>query len=252
MDWGCQEGERRRLEGAAVISEHQFSTHYSSVWRSVTPLSDGFWAIENKQAERVDPPLRSSAPKEMRAIVNEIAFLVFCELRPSKRRISESMIRTAAEAKFQEAIDYIARFSNAQPFKLSDINDGCRIEVNDLVNRLLGYFPRTATTILRPKFPGCGLLSACEGDLIQGDCLYEVKAGDRAFRILDLRQLLTYSALAYASDSLTFSRIGLFNPRTGVAWSKSLDEVCQSIAGLKPNDTLSTLADHFSVASESR
>lgn len=235
-----------------MISEHQFATHYSSVWRLVAPLSDGFWTFENKQVERIDAPLGSIAPKEMRAIVNETAFRAFCLLHSQRRPVPMHQIDSALHSQVQNAIDYITRFSNAPPFGLADIDANCLQEAQSLVIRLLGYFPDRAQTILRPRFSGCGLLSDCEGDLIEGDCLYEVKAGDRAFRVLDLRQLLTYSALAYASGSLSFSRIGLFNPRTGVAWTRSLEEVCLSISGLRANDTLSTLVEHFAVASASR
>src|SRR5690606_35885981 len=117
---------------------------------------------------------------------------------------------------------------------------------------LLTYFPGQQSTILRPKFSGCGLISECEGDLIEGTCLYEIKAGDRTFRVVDLRQLLTYSALAYAEGALSFSEIGIFNPRRGVAWRKSLEEVCYALSGLRLNDTLSSLMEQFSSVSASR
>lgn len=235
-----------------MISEHQFSTHYSSVWRTVTPLSDGFWSFENKQAERIDVPLAPFAPKELRAVINEAAFRAFCDLHPHRKVTTKGVMESTIESQFSNAIEYVGRFSNAPAFALRDIDASCRVEALSLVVRLLRYFPDNGRTVLRPKFKGCGLLSECEGDLIDGDCLYEVKAGDRPFRVLDLRQLLTYSALAYASNALSFSRIGLFNPRTGVAWSRSLEEVCQAVAGLKSNDTLSSLVEQFSDASVSR
>ena len=121
-----------------------------------------------------------------------------------------------------------------------------------LALRLLHFFPEHHPTTLRPRFRGCGLVSAREGDVLEGDCLYEVKAGDRAFRITDLRQLLFYAALAYSSGSLGFQKLGLFNPRTGAAWVRTLDQVCQSIAGVMAIDTLSTLVSQFSEVSVSR
>ena len=235
-----------------MISEHQFATHYSSAWLSVAPLSDGFWSFENKQVDRVDIPLHSVAPKGMRGIINEAAFRAFCEVYPMPRPIDKGRVAEIVERGFNEAIAYVARFSNAPPVEPSDIDADCYTDAVALLGRLVRYFPAQRNITLRPKFVGCGLLSACEGDLIVDDCLFEVKAGDRAFRITDLRQLLTYAALAYASDKLAFSSIGLFNPRTGVAWRRSLVEVCQSISGSRPNDTLSALAEQFSAASASR
>lgn len=235
-----------------MISEHQFATHYSSAWHAVAPLSDGFWAIENLQVERVARPLHPRAPKGMRAIVNEAAFRTFCDLHPARNTVERGDIPAALNLRFQDAIDYVARFSNAPPVVVADIDDDCRKEAGSLVLRLLHYFSGQAPTVLRPRFSGCGLISACEGDLIEGTCLYEVKSGDRAFRILDLRQLLTYSALAYAARQLTFTEVGLLNPRRGVVWRRSLEDVCLSISGLRLSDTLSALVEQFSGASASR
>lgn len=235
-----------------MISEHQFATHYSSAWHAVAPLSDGFWSFENKLVDRVDVPLRSVAPKGMRAIVNEAAFRTFCDLHTTRSRVEGERLLAAVQANLSDAIEYVARFSNAPAVEISDIDADCLKDATAMVVRLRRHFPANAGALLRPRFTGCGLLSACEGDLIEGDCLYEVKAGDRAFRVVDLRQLLTYTALAYASGSLNFTHVGLFNPRTGVAWKRSLEDVCQSVSGLRPIDTLSALVEQFSMASASR
>src|SRR5436853_3379912 len=34
----------------------------------------------------------------------------------------------------------------------------------------------------RPAFFGCGMVDACEGDVLLDDALYEIKAGDRQIR----------------------------------------------------------------------
>lgn len=235
-----------------MISEHQFATHYSSAWRVLAPLADGFWAFENMFVERIEPPLLPRAPKGMRAIVNETAFRAFCDLHGKSALVARSQILAYVDSRLQESIDYVRRFSSTTHVEVADIDDECRKESGDLALRLLSFFSGDEPTVLRPQFNGCGLLSACEGDLVQGSCLYEVKAGDRAFRVVDLRQLLTYSALAYVSHSMTFTHIGLFNPRTGVVWKKSLEDVSRSISGRRLNDTLSSIVEEFSVASASR
>lgn len=240
------------MEGAPVISEHQFATHYSSAWRSITPLADGFWTIENLMVDRIAPPLTARAPKGMRAVVNETAFRAFCDLHGNLKSVKRGDILAAIDEQLVESITYVGRFSSAPPLATEDVDDECRKEAGALVLRLLHYFPGVETTTLRPRFSGCGLISACEGDLIEGSCLYEIKAGDRPFRVVDLRQLLTYSALAYAKSHLTFKDVGLFNPRTGVAWRKSLEEVCHALSGLRLSDTLSSLVEQFSGASASR
>lgn len=235
-----------------MISEHQFATHYSSSWRSITPLADGFWTVENLIVDRVAPPLTPKAPKGMRAVVNETAFRAFCSLHNKPKPIERDNILTAIDEQLEASIAYVGRFSSVPPLTAKDIDDECLKEAGSLVLRLLHFFPGVKATTLRPRFSGCGLISACEGDLIEGSCLYEIKAGDRAFRVVDLRQLLTYSALAYAKSSLSFTEIGLFNPRTGVAWRKSLEEVSHALSGLRLSDTMSALVEQFSGASASR
>jgi len=235
-----------------VISEHQFATHYSSVWHAITPLADGFWSVENLMVDRIAPPLTPKAPKGMRAVVNETAFRAFCSLHSKAKPVNRGDVLVAIGEQLADSISYVGRFSATPPLTMADVDDECLKEAGSLVFRLLHYFPGREATTLRPMFSGCGLISACEGDVIEGSCLYEIKAGDRPFRVVDLRQLLSYSALAYAKGTLSFTEIGLFNPRTGVAWRKSLEEVSHAISGLRLSDTLSALVEQFSGASASR
>ncbi len=55
------------------------------------------------------------------------------------------------------------------------------------------------TIRVSPRFEGCGWLDECEADFLTSNVLVEVKAGDRAFRSIDLRQVLIYCALNFAS-----------------------------------------------------
>jgi hypothetical protein len=223
-----------------MISEHQFATHYTSAWHGITPLADGYWAIENLMVERISPPLPNRAPKGMRSIINEAAFRAFCIVQSKPRPIGRADVLGAIEDQLPDSISYVGRFSSAPPLESADVDDECRREAGNMVFRLLHFFQGQETTVLRPKFSGCGIISACEGDLIKGTCLYEVKAGD------------TYSALAFAKGNLTFTEIGLFNPRTGVAWRRSLEEVSHALSGLRLNDTLNSLMEQFSTVSASR
>jgi hypothetical protein len=234
-----------------MTSETKFATSFTSVWREVTPLSDGYWAVENMLTRRIVAPMPNKAPKGVRGAVNELAFIGFSKLANQNRRIPRDEIITTLKASISEVVSYINRLSPNDLLHEDAIDDVCLREAMQLTLRLLNFFPSGTTTQIRPKFKGCGIVNACEGDVISRDLLIEVKAGDRGFRVSDLRQLLVYSALAYASDENRFTRIGLFNPRTGMAWSKSLDEVCMSISGLRANDVLPKLVDHMQVLTAS-
>jgi hypothetical protein len=235
-----------------MISEHHFANSYASVWHQLTPRSDGYWKIENMLVTREAAPLPARAATGMRGVVNETSFRAFCALRTEGGIADRARVLAAVDKHTPDAIEYVARLAPSSNPDLTAFDDACRREAVLLALRLLHHFPGRLATILRPRFQGCGLISACEGDVLEGECLYEVKAGDRAFRITDLRQLLVYSALAYSSGSLNFKRVGLFNPRTGTAWVRTLDQVCQSIAGTRATDTLSALVSQFSEVSASR
>jgi hypothetical protein len=234
-----------------MTSETKFATSFTSVWREITPLSDGYWAVENLLTRRVVPPLPNRAPKGLRGAVNELAFIGFSKLASQGKRIARDEVFTTLKESVPMTINYINRLTPTETLHEESIDEVCLREAMQLTLRLLNFFPSGGNTQIRPRFRGCGIINACEGDVISGDQLFEVKAGDRGFRVSDLRQLLIYSALAYASDELEFSRIGLFNPRTGMAWSKSLDEVCVSISGLRANDVLPKLVDHMQVLAAS-
>jgi len=214
-----------------VISEHQLAQNYPSLWAQVTPLSDGYWVMQNRLTERVfTPPLKPTAPTSFRAVINEVAYRAFLEfhrlqLFKDDRAAIQSLIRSLTG----QVVDYVNRLSAAKThLKADDFDSSC----NDSV-------------VLSPEFQGCGVVSACFGDVISDGCLFEIKAGDRGFRITDLRQLLIYSALAHSSKQLTFQSIALLNPRTGQFWKKTLDQVSLSIAGQSFIDTLDELVKRF-------
>jgi hypothetical protein len=233
-----------------MTSETRFSTSYASIWKEITPLSDGYWVLENLLARRIDEPIKGVAPKHLRGLVNELAFIAFASsenFKPSLTSIHETVHK-----KIDAAVNYINRVSSGEKLEVSDVDAVCLREAELLCKRLHDYFPIGVARVLRPKFKGCGFITSCEGDIITGDRLFEVKAGDRSFRISDLRQLLTYSALAYAAGELHFQNVGLFNPRTGMSWVKSLDDVCMAVGGGKANDVLPRIIDFMQTTPISR
>ncbi len=78
------------------------------------------------------------------------------------------------------------------------------------------------------------------------DTLYEVKAGERSFRSVDVRQLLVYASLSKSAGMRQLKQVGLFNPRTGLSFSMGLDELCLEVAGM-PSEEL--LAEVIRIAS---
>lgn len=235
-----------------MISERQFATGFPSVWNRIAPLSDGYWKVQNLFVRHSSPAIDTMSNPKMRGAINEAGFRAFCSLRVSGIPNNRTNILGALERSIPDTLRYLARIAPRSAVKMDEFDDECWSEAEQIASRLCRFFSDSDSIATQPKFRGCGIISPCEGDVLDGSCLYEIKAGDRTFRITDLRQLLVYSALSYASGALTYRKIGLYNPRTGAEWVRTLDQVCRSISGMNSVDVLSALVDQFSSVSVSR
>ncbi|GAA2389044.1 hypothetical protein GCM10010432_54840 [Catellatospora methionotrophica] len=97
-----------------------------------------------------------------------------------------------------------------------------------------------------PKFfysvPGCGIVDAAFGDIKDEGHLAEIKAVTRPFRSTDIRQLLTYSAMLYASGR-SVDRLSLYNPRRARLFTTTLNEVSFSVGGRSGSELMQDLID---------
>lgn len=211
------------------------------------PLGDSYWRRENLLLESIYPGIENLVSTDMRGFVNELAFIAFSNMRDDKVQPAPS-VEEAIQIAIPAAISYINRLIKPTILTSAEVDGDCIKEATLLLLSLGRMFPETIPATFRPKFQGCGILGACEGDLVFGECLYEIKAGARAFRMADLKQLLVYSALSYAEDSRIFKFVGLCNPRTGAHWVRDLDSVCYAISGLSASDVLSNLTKSFESA----
>ena len=225
-----------------MISEQHFSSSFTSIWHEIIPLADTYWRRENLRVTREGTPIKNTAPINLRGFLNELAFESFTRLKMSNRPASKDIIISIANEALDNVADYIFRITGDNQSVALTLDDSCEEEVFRLARNLIQCFPDGTDIIFRPRFSGCGLVSACEGDLIYKGCLYEIKAGDRGFRVSDVKQLLIYSSLAFSKGDLTFSKVGLFNPRNGYHWERTLDQLCVELSGMRESDVLSSLS----------
>jgi hypothetical protein len=115
--------------------------------------------------------------------------------------------------------------------------------IADFLSKALGAATAFAPM---PRFLGCGWLSECEGDVLGGDALYEFKAGVRAFRMVDFRQLLVYCALNFASKTHSIRDVCLMNPRHGVYYGEAIEDLCQALAARSSIDVLGEIVEYVS------
>jgi hypothetical protein len=251
---GVGESSNGWLEDSGLISETAFSHGFSSTWKVLAPATDLFVRKLNaalRQREFV--PLKSSVPPDRRAFINEVAFQLF-RLRSLGSELSagnDNLILAATESSR-------LTISRIERIPLTDIagpTDDERTDVVAQLDRLLFFFrgvSRDTGLEVAPRFPGCGIIDACVGDVRCGETLYEIKAGDRNFRSVDVRQLLVYAALNKSADGPSLRQIGLFNPRTGLSFCMNLDDVCLEVSGTTSEELLTELIRVFSSGETSR
>ncbi|WP_148773596.1 hypothetical protein [Bradyrhizobium rifense] len=201
--------------------------------------------------------MASSAAPIRRGFINEVAFAAFCQTAnnnvgwPPGELTPEELVRAVSYVRSlpirRETQGDIAADGGLAPEEIVDIDEQRR--------RLIWMFlfnKPAGSLLTEPTFPGCGMIDSCKGDLIASDALYEVKAGDRLFRSIDVRQLIVYGALNFIAKRFKIERLGLFNPRIGIGATMSADDLCFEISGKQSSELFSEIAAAFSSGEISR
>jgi hypothetical protein len=103
-------------------------------------------------------------------------------------------------------------------------------EVYGLTEISYRYLDTLRAPVYLPPIRGCGVVDAAYGDVLDGEHLVEVKAVNRGVRTGDLRQLLTYAAMLYASG-VTVNEITWLNPRRARYWTHPLSAIAYGASG---------------------
>ena len=121
-------------------------------------------------------------------------------------------------------------------------------EAESLSLALAQCFSGTDLNKLRfwPVFKGCGRINSCKGDIISNDKLVEVKAGDRHFRITDVRQVIAYLAMNSISKQYEIQHIALVNPRKGLFFETTVEDLIKNCSQRKPVDVFGDIIDFLS------
>ena len=230
-----------------MIGATRFAGAYGSFWRNMTPTIDLFVRKINIEFyERIEPPCDYDVDPSRSALIAETAFALFSE-RSRHHGDSADFLKRFAAKSVAEARRKLARL-NADNIG-DDLNENEMKAVQELFRRLSSFFVnrRRVALVVRPNFPGCGFVDRSEGDVIYDDTLFEIKAVDRNFRSVDIKQLITYAVLNHTSEKYFFRDIGLFNPRRGTEFRMSLDNVCVEVSGVSAIELLEMIA--YAIAS---
>lgn len=226
-----------------MISEKKLAVVFTSLWREITPLAERFVRHQNLQMSRFTLPMSSDVTAGMRGISGELGFRLFCSAKSNNLEPMDLSTDTISELA-DETVAYIRRFRqfNRVEVQLPDRNAIADAEL--LAQRLCIFFDSSrGPLLLRPQFAGVGALDACEGDVLAGDTLFEIKSADRTLRVIDIRQLLVYCAINFATRKYEIRNVGIVNPRSGLFFVQPLTEMVREVSGGSVPDILSTIVE---------
>lgn len=217
-----------------MISEKKLSVTYTSFWKTVTPLADRYVRLQNTLLERFQAPMALGVTSKMRGVTNELGFRIFCKCYAEGLSVAD-LDAQSVDALETEAIDFITRFRESSRQEVLPPGAEATHEARLIAQRLLFYYhrryDRRSLIELRPEFPGVGILDTCAGDVLADSTLYEIKAAERSFRVVDVRQVLVYCALNYAASRYRIDSVALLNPRMGTYFSIPVEELALQVSG---------------------
>lgn len=217
-----------------MISERQFATLYTSFWASALPLAETAVRALNLRVDRVFEPLEANCEAALNGFVNEFAFRL---AESSHRAESGAIMSDKIREVYGSTEAYIMRLPHPVVPSSPSEREAATRDAMAIANRLAEIIRQARGTrgvTYRPAFLGCGMLDACEGDILMGDELWEVKSGDRQFRQTDVRQILIYCAMNHAARTRQIDRYSLVNPRAGVVVGGRVGDLTYEVAGCDP------------------
>lgn len=176
-----------------MISAETFAAR-STLWHGIVPSLDQYVRWMNQNVSRLG-----------------LGVLQEAESRPDLTAVLGATWASRPDLDSEELVAFAVKGSSL-PVRPSEVREARAIAAN-----ILKYpsIAEDSTLSWEHRLAGCGEVEACHVDLrIDSAHLVEIKAVSRAFRGLDLRQLLTYAAIS-ESLSQPIEFLGLVNPRRG-------------------------------------
>lgn len=238
-----------------MISERKLVSSHSSFWRNAMPMAETFVRRMNRTLDRVVPPCEGAYKGIRNSLISELSFRAYCEICNDQKLISNLATDADWLSKSADGVRrYISRLERSEippaPMSVGEINEALLLAKN--LRNGIKYSNPGKTVSPRPIFIGCGIVDNCEGDMLVGDALYELKNVERDFRLTDIRQLLTYCALNLASGQRQINTVGLINARSGLAYKMSVNTLSLSVAGVSANELLGEVIRYITVDTPSR
>lgn len=225
-----------------MISERMLACN-SGLWNYLCPMMESFVRMANSElVVRIGSSGSDATKAERRALVNECGFELLRVM--TEKRVSSNQFEVSLWASCSALDAILAEIVERVESRLSRLERRpiCSNESLSVPERYDAWLiARSLEGALRflgegditfyPTFKGCGYLSSCQGDIIKGQTLIEVKSVSGGFRSEHLRQTLAYLALNYAGKQFNIDRLCLVNGRLGTLLPISTRSLSVRISG---------------------
>jgi len=219
------------------------------------PMAEAFVRQMNRTLTRVVPPCGSSFKGVRNSLISELSFRLYSKICNDEISLSDLLSDSALiNLTADDVCRYISRLERSEvalPKMIAgEINEAVALAKN--LKNCMTYTNPGKSIITRPHFIGCGIVDNCEGDILVGTTLYELKNVERDFRLTDIRQLLTYCALNTASGRRDIDTVGLINARSGLSYKMNVNKLSFLVAGVSSDELFGDVIRYITADSPSR
>lgn len=238
-----------------MISERKLVSSHSSFWRNAMPMADAFVRNMNVSLQRAFPPRPAIFKGYRNALISELSFRLYSHCLNETISL-DKLLKNIDQTKIivDEVYRYISRLERTvipiPIMEAAEIDESFELAKN--LHNFMRFTNPGRTALTRPKFTGCGIVDDCEGDILVDTTLYELKNVERDFRLADIRQLLTYCALNFASRQREIDTVGLVNAKSGRWYKIKLNDLALSTSGMPANELLGEVIRYITVDTPSR
>ena len=240
-----------------MISERTISRSFESVWKSHFPmLNSRFMLSFNRRFTKpitdaqgakmapVPPPSNHPSPDLAAEFGIQIAKMAIANRCTSEEIVQKQETLNRA---WESTLGLINRYEGRKitpSLKHAEsywLRDSIRLSSN-----LCAFIEHTeGAREFGPILPGTGFIPMCEADLSMGCTLVEIKTVSRGFSSQDLKQVLIYLALDWASGKERWNRAALVNPRRACCSSFGVDWLVRRTSGRSCSETFGEFIDSF-------
>ncbi|MFC7246061.1 hypothetical protein ACFQO7_26590 [Catellatospora aurea] len=208
---------------------------------------DHFIRISNVAVRTFDTPIKWSHRPKRHALVSETAFYLWSDFQAGDR---PNLARAESRARGR-----LAQVANQ--LELPGSLDQTEVTMAmRLAHRMAQYaegFLVPGSVEIERRLPGIGWISGGLPDITAqarsvGIVLSEVKAVDRPFRSVDMRQMVVYAVLYFAQHRRLPACLSVVNPLKGAAIEVGTDEFFADVVGLPADEVINHLLIEWSAA----